>query len=307
MKILGVLGVLALLFSAIAITLPDSAEAARMGGGRSFGGSPSMSRPAPSRSVQPPAQTRRAAPGAAAAPASGGMFGGMGGVLGGLFAGTLLGSLFFGHGPAGAAGEAGAQAAGGAGFGFIDFILIALLAYFAWRLYSRFRNQSSAGAGAGYQTQGARTMSRSDAPGSSWGSLSGQTPSSADPSVDVPPDFDTEDFLKGARMAYTRMQSSWDKRDLADIAQFATPAVMRELEAQAAQDPAPSRTEIMTVKTSLLGVEDEGDTRRAQVYFDVLMRENPSDPAPENVREVWHFIRAGRNGSWKLDGIQQVE
>ncbi len=196
----------------------------------------------------------------------------------------------------------------------MDLILLAVLVFIGWKLFTRFRNRTAqpAGAGAGFGNPAPdnQPMARSDMSSSSgWGALSGQafqTPSAADPGVDIPADFDVEDFLKGARMAYNRMQASWDRRDLADIAQFATPAVMRELEAQAAEDPNPSRTEIMTVNAKLLGVEDEGDTRRAQVYFDVLMRENPSAPTPENVREVWHFIRTGQNGAWKLDGIQQV-
>lgn len=294
MKALGVMGVLALLFSAALLAMPDSADAARMGGGRSFGSRPSMSQPAPSRSVQTPAQSRMAQP--SAAPAGSGMFGGMGGIFGGLLAGTLLGSLLSGGGAAGAG-------AGGGG-GFMDLIFIAILAFIAWKLYSRFKSRqaSSAGADAGP----AQPMARNAMQNSGWGGLSGQTPGSASPRADIPADFDTEDFLKGARMAYSRMQSSWDKRDLADIAQFATPAVMKELEAQAAEDPHPSRTEIMTVSAQLLGVEDEGSERRAQVYFDVLMREDPSAPTPENVREVWHFVKEGRNGSWKLDGIQQV-
>lgn len=302
MKTFGILGILTLLLSTLILALPDNAEAARMGGGRSFGSRPSMSQPAPSRSVQSPTQNRSAQPGAAA-PGSSGMFGGMGGLMGGLLAGTLLGSLLSGHGFSGGGG------------GFMDLILLAVLIFIGWKLFTRFRNRTAqpAGAGPGYGNpmRDDQPMARNDMSGSSgWGALSGQAfpnASSAAPRVDIPADFDAEDFLKGARMAYNRMQASWDRRDLADIAQFATPAVMKELEAQAAEDPNPSRTEIMTVNTKLLGVEDEGNSRRAQVYFDVLMREDPSAPTPENVREVWHFVRTGQNGSWKLDGIQQVE
>lgn len=300
MKALGIFGILVLLFSNVFIALPDNVEAARMGGGRSFGSRPSMSQPAPSRSVQSPMQNRSVQPGAAT-PGKSGMFGGMGGILGGVLAGTLLGSLLSGNGLAGAGG------------GFMDLILLAILIFIGWKLFQRFRNRAPAPAGAGggfgAPAQDAQPMARNDMGSSGWDALrrpNFQTPQAADPSVDIPADFDTEDFLKGARTVYNRMQSSWDKRDLADIAQFATRAVMQELEAQAAQDPTPSHTEIMTVNSKLLGVEDEGDNRRAQVYFDVLMREDPSAPTPENVREVWHFLRIGQNGSWKLDGIQQV-
>ena len=49
------------------------------------------------------------------------------------------------------------------------------------------------------------------------------------------------------------------------------------------------------------------DEQRAQVFFDVLMRESPDQQAPSSVREVWHFVRPIAGGSWKLDGIQQVD
>ena len=92
------------------------ADAARIGGGRSFGGRPSMSQPYtkplpsnPSSSFNQ--QTNRQSQQMAnpAAP-SRGLFGGMGGMLGGLLAGSLLGSLLFGGGFNGG--------------GFLDIILI---------------------------------------------------------------------------------------------------------------------------------------------------------------------------------------
>ena len=50
-----------------------------------------------------------------------------------------------------------------------------------------------------------------------------------------------------------------------------------------------------------------GDEQIAQVYFNVLLREDPSQEAPIDVREIWHFVRpASGDGTWKLDGIQQV-
>ena len=62
------------------------------------------------------------------------------------------------------------------------------------------------------------------------------------------------------------------------------------------------------VNASLLSVDTVGDEQIAQVYFNVLLREDPSQEAPIDVREIWHFVRpASGDGTWKLDGIQQVE
>lgn len=281
MKLTALFAAFLLLFSAIAVSLPDYADAARMGGGRSFGSRPSMnspaSRPAPGRQDQ-------AQPGAAMR--SPGM---MGGLFGGLLAGTLLGSLL-GHGM-------------GGGGGFLDIIILGILAYVAYRLFKRFRQnqgrQPAAAGGYGGQQGGASQM---------WNHLRQNfAPGSASPQVDVPAGFNVQEFLNGAKMAYTRMQSSWDRRDLADIARFATPAVLDVLRNQMASDPNPGNTELVRVDASLVGMEKEGSEERAQVYFDVLMREYPNQTNPAQVREIWHFVRPDSNGNWKLDGIQQVQ
>ena len=123
----------------------------------------------------------------------------------------------------------------------------------------------------------------------------------------MPPGFDADEFLRGAKMAYTRLQASWDKRDMNDIVQFTTEAVQQSVREQMAADPKPSTTEILLVNAQLLGVTNEGDDQYAQVFFDVLLRETPAQETPSSAREVWHFMRPVTGGNWKLDGIQQVE
>lgn len=308
MKISALFAALVILFSAFALALPDSAEAARMGGGRSFGSKPFMSRPAPKPAMRQQAPAATAGAPQATAPRPG-LFGGMGGLFGGLLAGTLLGSLLAGNGFSGG--------------GFLDIILIGLLIFLGLKLFARFRNRQApepAAAGAGAfggarpdltADSASRPYARDSVQASGWDALrgqGGQTASfSAEPAVDVPAGFDTEEFLRGAKMAYSRMQKSWDKRDLDDIAQFATPAVMDALREQMATDGTPGTTELLLVNAQLLGVENDGDDQRAQVFFDVLLREQPGQDAPSSAREVWHFLREGANGTWKLDGIQQVD
>ncbi|MDR2695297.1 MAG: Tim44 domain-containing protein, partial [Deltaproteobacteria bacterium] len=185
------------------------ADAARFGGGKSFGGGSFMSKPAAPPSPAPglnraaPGQTAPGAAGAAAAP----RFGGMGGMLGGLLAGTLIGSLLFG----------GAFQGGG----LMDILLIGLLLYLAFKLVSRFRRPAEAGVPSRYQSYQPEQAQPS---GMDWGQLRGQprgTDIDAPSAVSIPAGFDPEEFLRGAKMAYTRLQASWDKRDMDDIAEFA--------------------------------------------------------------------------------------
>lgn len=288
---------------ALAMALPADSDAARMGGGRSFGSQPSMRAPAKAPAVQQQrTQQNQGAAAAQAAPNRGGLFGGFGGgLLGGLLAGSLIGSLL-----------------GGGGFGGVggmDFLLLLLIIggviFFLRRKRAQAQPAAQSAYASNYQEQQPAqdyTMQRNDSAAGAWGALSSQQQTAAAaPSANVPEGFDVEDFLRGAKMAYTRMQASWDKRDLDDIANFATDAVLEELRAQKAADPTPSQTQIVLINASLISVEEFGGNDRAQVYFDVLMRDDPNQAQPANAREIWHFIRKHETGSWKLDGIQQIE
>ena len=287
---------LGILFAGILALGTWDADAARFGGGKSFGGSKSMSKPAAPPPASPglnrgaPGQTTPGAAGAAGAAAP--RMGGMGGMLGGLLAGTLIGSLLFGGGFEGG--------------GMMDILLIGLLLFLAFKLFSRFRRPAEAGVPSRYQSSQPEYAQRS---GMDWGQLSGQpqgTNLDAPANAAIPAGFDAEEFLRGAKMAYTRLQASWDKRDLDDIAQFTSPAVLQEVRAQAEDDPDPSTTEVLLINAQLLSVAREGGTERATVHFDVMLREDPKAQTTSQSREVWHFMRS-EGASWKLDGIQQVE
>ena len=299
MKIKAILTMLIMLGGACMYALPDTADAARLGGGRSFGSRPSMSQPAQAPSaLQRQSTQQRQQAAQAQQPQRKGFLGGMGGLLGGLLAGSLIGSLLFGGGFSGG--------------GIMDILLLGILLFVGLKLFARARSKAQpAPAGAGNAPMGGMEppLQRNDTAASGWDTLSGQnTAYNSQPEVVIPmpADFDAEEFLRGAKMAYNRLQAAWDSRDLNDIAQFASPAVMDAVRQQLAEETEPSKTEILLVNAQLLSVVNEDKEQRAQVYFDVLMRERPDQPTPSNVREIWHFVRELDGGTWKLDGIQQV-
>lgn len=269
--------------------LPDlsgQAEAARLGGGRSFGGGSGFSRPAPAPVRQ---GVQRAAPDApTSAPVRGGL---MGGMFGPILAGSMLGALLFG----------GAFS----GLGMIDIVMIGLLLWMVMRLA---RGRRTAARQGGYND--ARSAAQGHEYSDAWARLrdssAASAPSCASPGFTPPPGFDQEKFMEGARLIYSRMQASWDKRDLADIRQFTTPAMYRLIEQQAKEDPAPTDTTILTMQAQPHEFRRDADLERISVYFDVLIREY-ADRNAEYAREIWHFARPAGQGTWKLDGIQQVE
>ncbi|ABB37574.1 import inner membrane translocase subunit Tim44 [Oleidesulfovibrio alaskensis G20] len=291
---------LPVLAAGLLLSAVDDAWAKRMGGGKSFGSRPSFTK----SYSKPDAPTKSPAMGSSAATAPKRGFGGLGGMFGGLLAGTLLGSMLFGG--------------GFGGIGFFDILLFGGVIFLILRMMRRRgapRGEPAYQAGGAYQggashdvRQHDNTMYRQAQDGwSGLRSAGSGSPSSAAPAPEVPAGFDTEEFLQGARSVYTRLQNSWDNRDLDDIRTFTSPSVFDEIHRQAQDDPQPSRTELLLINARVLEVKEETDGMLATVYFDVLMREDASGGNPEQVREVWHFHRATPDAMWRLDGIQQLE
>ncbi|MDL2328177.1 39S ribosomal protein L45 [Desulfosarcina sp. OttesenSCG-928-A07] len=131
---------------------------------------------------------------------------------------------------------------------------------------------------------------------------------SASPAVSWPPGFDPEEFLKGATTIYTRLQTSWDKRDIEDIRMFTSPEVFAEIQRQAKEDPTPGKTELLMINPSIVEARDVGNQTVVSVRYDVTLRED-TDTVAKQVLELWHFSRDRNNPNdfWMLEGIQQME
>jgi len=290
--------------------MTGDANAKRFGGGRSFGSKSSFSRSfsKPTTSSFSKKSSVAGAPRQQSGFARPGM-----GLMGGLLAGTFLGSMLGGG--------------MGGGGGLFNILIIGALIYFGFKfLRSRGGGSSSVFGQNSSQQQAPPSQSYNADPfarreqnsKSAWDHLSSKpasasrvepvTHNQAAPEIGVPAGFDTEDFLEGAKAMYTRLQKSWDVRDLADIEYFATKGVVDEIKRQAAEDPEPSKTDIMLINARLLEVKEEGSSTLATVYYDVLLREDANQSQPTQVREVWTFTKENTDSAmWKLDGLQQLE
>lgn len=268
-------------------------QAKRFGGGRSFGSRKSYS--SPSKSTGTSGYTQKQQSGTTGTK-NGVRRPGMG-LFGGLLAGTLLGSLFFGGGFMGP--------------GLLDMLLIGGGIF----LLMRFMRRRSTAATPGSRNidepvgprEGADRYARAQA---GWDHLSsGQRQAPPQPEVNTPSGFDPDEFLRGAKMVYNRLQQAWDARDLGDIREFTTDEVYDEISRQAAADPGPSTTEILLVNARLLEAKEVEGKIVATVYYDVMLREDQTQGQPSQVREVWHFSRPVDDTSahWKLEGMQQLE
>ena len=301
------LAVFLLLFASL-----ELAAAKRLGGGGSIGNRQSFSSSTtPRSSMSEPSGSfgsqQSARPNPTAANPGGGLFSrpGLGGMFGGLLVGGLLGSMLFGGGH------------GGGGMGLLDMLLIGGGLFLLFKFLRARRAATADGPGVGpamARTSEAESYSQArQAAASGWSNLGADPVAAPAPEAsggpDLPPGFDAEDFLAGAKTLFARLQSSWSRRDLADIEAFATPAFMADVRGQAAADPTPTPTDVLLVDAKLLEVRRQGGATIASAYFDTLLREDPKAGRPEQVREVWHFVRREdvRGDAWRLDAIQQLD
>jgi predicted lipid-binding transport protein (Tim44 family) len=271
----------------------EAADAARMGGGGSFGSRPSYQRSAPAPSPSPTSPQSK--PGLSQqnpVGASSPMGGRWGGMLGGLVMGGLIGSMLFG---------------GGHGFGGPGLMDIILLGGGLFLLMRYLRSRKTAAQSA--SPTGFTNPFHERTAQQGWGTSDDGEATVPTATPPIPPGFDQGEFMKGAQTIYTRMQSSWDKRDLEDIRKFTSPEVFAEINRQAQADPRPGRTEILLVNARLLEVRSVDSQEIASVLYDVMMREGDADKLAKQVREIWHFSRDEKAAGsfWRIEGIQQVE
>ena len=270
---------------ALGLTL-ESAEAARMGGGRSLGAQRSSI--APSGSTSAPAKaapsTPSSAPAAAPAPAGNRWLAPIAGLAAGLGLGWLLSQ-------------------GGLGGLMGSLLMMALIAFaviFVMRLFTQSKTASKmqyAGLG--------------NAPGAAPpppAGLGAAPTFGARPEPNIPADFDTAGFLRQAKLNFNKLQSVHDSGKLDELREFTTDEMFKLLKQDLQQRGAGTQqTDVVTLNADLLEVATDGDTHWASVRFSGMIRES-ANAQPEAFEEVWNLAKpvSGATG-WVLAGIQQLQ
>ncbi len=293
----------------------QDADAARMGGGRSFGRqSQNVTRQAAPPTQTAPAQAgqkQTPPPAAQPQPAGNRWLGPIAGIAAGLGIAALLSHFGLGG--------AFAEALGS----MLVVGLLVLAAVWIWRMlrgagnrpalqrtaepaygvppvvspvrnYDLASETGATGISGGARVGGAR-RARQRRPGATaepWG---------------VPAGFDTPAFIRNAKVNFIRLQEAWDAKNLADIREFTTPEVFAEIKMQIDETKgANNHTDVVALDAELLGIEESPTDYLASVKFSGTIRENEQGSG-EPVEEVWNLTKpkSGRSG-WLLAGIQQI-
>ena len=262
-----------------------SAEAARLGGGKSVGMQRQAVTPKP---ATPPQQATPAAPAqGAAAPAAAPKRNWMGPIAG-LAAGLGIAALLSHF---------------GLGEGMANLLMIALLALAAvvavkWLLRRKAPSDGAlqyAGAGSPRQ-QPAGTVPQ-------FGSASPASSGAAH----IPEGFDSAAFLRIAKLNFVRLQASNDAKSIDDIREFVSPELYAEIKLQMDErGDTPQQTDIVTLNAELLEVVTEGNRHIASVRFSGTLREVVGATATP-FDEIWNLAKpvSGDQG-WVIAGIQQL-
>lgn len=302
---------------AIGLLSASDAHAKRMGGGRSFGKQSQITRQAspPAQPMQgKPAQgaqaTRGQTPPAAAQPKRNWL-----GPLAGLAAGFGLAALLSHFGLGGALASV-----------LSHVILIALVAFIGLWLLRKFVNRNarpaSAYAHSGVDPQAGMSLRQYDTPAAApshapafggperEGTVPANARFASAPAAvavpAVPASFDTDAFLREAKVAFVRLQAAWDAGNLDDIREFTTPEMFAEIKLDLDARSGENRTDVVQLNAELAGVEDRGNEYVASVRFRGLLRETQG-AAAEPFDEMWNLSRNARGSEgWVLAGIEQM-
>lgn len=121
----------------------------------------------------------------------------------------------------------------------------------------------------------------------------------------VPADFDSEAFLRHAKVNFLRLQAAWDAGNHQDIREFTTPQMFAEISMDLNERKgAANHTDVVTVDAELLGIEQGADEYLASVRFSGLLKE-AEGAAAEPFAEIWNLSKPVKGGGWLLAGIQQ--
>lgn len=271
----------------VSFMTPTDVYAKKFGGGKSFGKS---FKTAPVKQKQQQTDTLKQQPTAGKSSKKGLM----GGLLGGLLAGGLLAAFF-----------------GGAfeGIQFMDILIFGLIAFVIFKLFKTMRGakRTPMGHREAYAGNAPHQFRQAAPQAQQTGFASQPAYESTDSDVpfNLPPGFDMNAFLSGAREHYRTVQGAWNYNELETIREYVSPALMDDLAAERAKLDGEQHTEVMYVDAELVRADYDANVAQLSVKFSGRYKDRHEE-VEEDITDVWHLERDLRapNAPWLIVGIQ---
>ncbi len=261
------------------------AEAARLGGGKSFGMQRSVYKPAPTRQATQPAP---APAGTTAAAPKRNWMGPIAGLAAGLGIAALLSHFGLGEGMA----------------NILTIALLVMAAVFIFRLLMRCSTPATADNSLRYAGAGESNV---QVPPQAVSQPASSSSTTEPDGATIPAGFDVEGFLRVAKLNFIRLQAANDAKNVEDIREFVSPELFAEIKMQMDErSEASQQTDVVTLNAELLEVVTEGERHIATVRFNGMIRE-VAGAAAESFDEAWVLTKAkDGNKGWTVSGIQQM-
>ncbi|MGB0361384.1 MAG: Tim44 domain-containing protein, partial [Endozoicomonas sp.] len=237
----------------------------------------------------------------------------LGGMLGGLLAGGLIASLLSGGGFGGAG-----------GIQMMDILILALLAFVLFKVFrSMNRAKSTAGnhSGGTYDQQSSpkdalQDLFRKETPAqqphsgfddaqfdSAPATQSGF--GTSDVPMNVPADFNLNEFLNGARDHYRSLQEAWNKNDFTTMAEYLSPELFEQMKSIRKQLQGDQYTEVMFVDAEMVRADYNNQFAQISLRFTGKYRDTV-EGLEADITDIWHLERnLDQQGSpWLIVGIE---
>lgn len=213
----------------------------------------------------------------------------MAGVLGGLLAGGLIAAMLGDNFE---------------GFQLLEMILLAGAAFIIFKLVMGFiRAKQSPQLAGNNMGQNAFKHAQSEQPINN--SFAQQSTSAEQVPYNLPPNFDVNGFLQGARSHYHTLQIAWNNADYATMAEYLSPELAQEFKAEREAIESVD-TEVMFIDAELVRADTTASAWQVSIRFKGKYRDL-GDKKEEPILEIWHLERSTSNDApWLIVGVEDL-
>jgi predicted lipid-binding transport protein (Tim44 family) len=214
----------------------------------------------------------------------------MAGVFGGLLAGGLIAAMLGDNFE---------------GFQLLEMILLAGAAFLIFKLVAGFMRAKHSPQLAANHTMGQTAFKHTAPAQPSSGGFAPQDSHSEQVPFNLPPNFDVNGFLQGARSHYHTLQTAWNDADYVTMSEYLSPALTQEFKAER-EAIASVATEVMFIDAELVRADTTASAWQVSVRFKGKYRDL-GDKKEQPILEIWHLERSTTGDApWLIVGVEDL-